>query len=119
MAMGHALTRIAHDELLGDIDVDRMEHVMNSEIEALRTATGLLTASRQNLIDHFTRNSPQSILTAMRDRLSGDRLRNVAEAVRAVMYQPGQTVVPKGYVIEVSERGAVRLVQGANEATPS
>ena len=117
MAMSRSLPRIAHDELLGDIDVDRMEVVMNSEVEAIRAAAGpLLTASPQNVIDHFTRNSPQALLFAMRDRMHGDGLKSFTDAVRAVMYEPGQTVVPQGYVIEVSELGAVRLVQASRGA---
>ena len=113
MAMSRSLPRIAHDELLGDIDVDRMEHVMNSEVEAIRATAGPLTASRQNVIDHFTRNSPQIVLFAMRDRLHGERLKSLTDAVRAVMYEPGQTVVPQGYVIEVSDLGAISLVRAA------
>ncbi len=116
MAMSRSLPRIAHDELLGDIDVDRMEHVMNSEVEAIRAAAGRLTASPQNVIDHFTRNSPQTVLVAMRDRLQGDGLKSFTDAVRAVMYEPGQTVVPQGYAIEVSDLGAVRLVRVSHGA---
>ena len=109
-------SRIAHDELLGDIDVDRMEHVMNNEAEAIRAAAGALFTERQNLIDHFTRNSPQNVLAAMRDRLQAERLKSFTDAVRAVMYEPGQTVVPQGYIIEVSELGAVSLVRDCRAA---
>jgi hypothetical protein len=118
MVMASSLPRIAHDELLGDIDVDRMERVMNSEVEAIRNAAGPLTALRQNVIDHFTRNSPQTLLFWLRDRLQAERLKRFIDAVRAVMYEPGQTVVPQGYVIEVSDLGAVRLVRSPRGADP-
>ena len=79
-------------------------------------AAGPLTASHQNVIDHFTRNSPQTLLLSLRDRLQSERLKSVTDAVRAVMYEPGQTVVPQGYVIEITALGAVRLVRSPRGA---
>ena len=104
--------RIAHDALLGDIDVDRMEQVMNSEVAAIREALPALSV-RQALIDHFTRNSPQAVLKGMRERLNSERLNSFIDAIREVMYEPGQTVVPDGFRIDVSDRGVIRLVNGA------
>lgn len=106
------MPRIARDELLGEIDVDRMEQVMNSEVDAIRAAVPTLTL-RQALIDHFTRNSPQAVLEALRERMHGDRLKRFTESIRAVMYEPGQTVVPQGWALDVSDHGVVRLVDRA------
>lgn len=114
MAMSRPETpRIAHDELLGEIDVDRMERVMNLEVVAMRASVGSAFVVPQNVIDHFTRNSPQAVLHGMRDRQHGERIERFTDAIRRVMYELGQTVVPQGYSIEVSDMGTVRLVDGA------
>ena len=103
------MARVAHDEVLGDIDVDRMERVMNVEVDGIRSWARVDLLSRDNLIDHFTRNSPQTHLV----RIKGDtpeRFEHFAKAARAVMYEPGQTAVPQGYSIEVTSEGAIKLV---------
>ena len=103
--------RVAYDEILGDIDVDRMERVMNTEVESIRGHASLgLVAS--DLVDHFTRNSPQGYLVRMR-MLAPEQFSDFATAARAVMYEPGQTAVPQGYAVEVTATGSVRLVRAA------
>src|SRR6202000_1397516 len=57
--------RVAHDDILGDIDIDRMERVMNTEVESLRSNASLGLLDGHDLVDHFTRNSPQSFLVRM------------------------------------------------------
>lgn len=105
--------RLAHDEILGDIDVDRMERVMNTEVEGIRRHSAPDLTRRDNLIDHFTRNSPQLFLVRMKD-LAPEHFAQFARAARAVMYEPGQTAVPQGYAIDVTENGLVKLVRASH-----
>jgi hypothetical protein len=104
--------RVAHDEILGDIDVDRMERVMNTEVESIRGHSMPELLKPGNLVDHFTRNSPQGFLVRMKS-LAPERFAQFARAARAVMYEPGQTAVPQGYAVEVSTSGSVKLVRAA------
>jgi hypothetical protein len=101
--------RIAHDDILGDIDVDRMEGVMNQEVEAMREHGGAFVRS-ENLVDHFTRNSPQMFLRSLQDSLTRERFERYVQGARAVMYELGQTAVPQGFSVAV-QGDRIRLVE--------
>lgn len=102
------MTRIAHDDILGDIDVDRMEGVMNREVDAMRQH-GSSFVRTENLVDHFTRNSPQEFLRRMQASLTRERFERYARAARDVMYELGQTAVPQGFAVAVDD-GRVKLI---------
>ncbi|MBC7793160.1 MAG: hypothetical protein H7Z43_05600 [Clostridia bacterium] len=103
------MTRIAHDDILGEIDVDRMEVVMNREVETMRQHASRDFTRSENLVDHFTRNSPQMFLRGMRASITRERFESYARAARDVMYELGQTAVPQGFLVAVDD-GRVRLV---------